>query len=377
MRKVFVFINILGIVLMMVLGSVCAKQKPAPSLSTASEKIPVVVQTVIPEDLIESISLIGTIEPSSEIKIFSKIAGRIESLHADKGQKVKAGDKLTVLEHSAISAQVAQAEASLKVFQAQLKQVEVNLENLKKELGRIRSLAQEGAVSKQLLDQTETQYQSTQAQDGLVRAQIEQTEAVLRQAQIQEKEAYLIAPIDGIIAERFLEIGDMASPAQPVFRIVQMDNVKIISALPEEEISRVQAGKTETEIRVDTYPKERFQGKVAKIAPTLDPKSRTVEIEISLPNPELKLKPGMFSRIELMIEAYHDIVAVPRDLLVREGDKYFVYVAEHNYARKRAVTLGVQAHGLVEIKNGLAPDERIITTIGPHLYDGCAIVTTD
>ena len=338
------------------------------------EKIPVRIQGIILQDLTETIGLVGTVEPLAEATIFPKIFGRVETLSAEKGQIVKANDSLAVLEHSSITAQVEQTEAGLMVSQAQLKQGEINLNNLVKERDRMKSLTREGAASTQKLDQVETQYQTAQSQYDLVKAQIQQTEALLRQVRIQEKEAYIVTPITGIIAERFMDIGDMANPGLPFFKIVQVSIVKIISALSEEELSRVFEGQTKVDIKIDAYPDERFEGKVTRIAPTIDQRNRTAEIEVRLNNPDLKLKPGMFARLTLLLETKKNIIVLDRDVLVCEDDKYFVYVAHNNIAHKREVKLGMQTNGQVEIKDGLDPEEKIITTVGSNISDNAAVM---
>jgi len=202
--------------------------------------------------------------------------GRIESLAADKGQRVQVDTKLAVLEHSAITAQVEQTEAALKVAQAQLKQVE-------KERIRIQALAREGAASAQSLDQIETQYE-------LIKAQIEQTEAMLRQAKIQAREAYLVARWTVLLPTASMEIGDMANPAQP-FPDVRWIPLKSSVPCPEESLSRVREGETTAEIRIDAYRltglPARFRGWRRPLTP-----NRTMEIESACPFANSNLTPA-------------------------------------------------------------------------------------
>lgn len=362
-------IKIIGLVILVVIVgyfiyTYVIKGRPnlVPTEKGLVSKVPVKVLTVKRTNISTEVLLTGNVEADSKITIFSKVQGRLEKLLVEVENAVEKGKQIAIIDHASLEAQVKQA-------QAQLKSIEVNLNNLAKEKERLDKLYKEGSVSQQAWEKVETAYLAAQSQKELAQATLEISE-------LQLAEAFIKSPISGIVSKKYVGEGDMVSPGTRIIDIVNIDQVKITIGLPEIYLNKVKS-ETEVEIQVDAYPDKLFTGKVWKVHPELDPQSRTAETEIIIPNPEHILKPGMFSRVKLTIEVHLNIVAVPRELLTREGDKYFVYIADNDYARKREVSLGAQAQGLVEITRNLESGEKIITTTGPHLSDGCEIIMTE
>jgi multidrug efflux pump subunit AcrA (membrane-fusion protein) len=116
---------------------------------------------------------------------------------------------------------------------------------------------------------------------------------------------------------------------------------------------------------------------VTYIAPSVDPRSRTLGIEVELNNSDNILKDGMFCRVELILDSKKGIIAIPKDLIVSDTadsiKKYAIYTIKDGIAKKIMVTPGIYSHGLVEIKDGLAAGDIIITSVGPHIFDGCKV----
>ena len=335
--------------------------------------ISVSVQQIVKTDLLETMSFFGTIKAINQVDVYTKVSGRVEELKVKNGDEVKSGDILVVLEHSAIKAQTEQATASLEAAGAQLKQLQINLANLKKELDRIIELSKEGAVSESKKDQIETQYNALLAQKESVEAQVRQLEAVLQQAKINLQEANIRASISGIVAQKYVDMGDMVTPQRPVFTIIQVDTVKVTASIPETILSRVKSGLTHAAIIADAYP-DRI---VTYVAPSVDQRSRTLEIEIEMNNADRILKSGMFCRVELILDSKKGVIAIPKDLIVYDilgnTKEYAIYTIQDGLAKKVKVNPGIYSYGLVEIKEGLAPGDTIITSVGPHIFDGCKV----
>ena len=339
--------------------------------------ISVSVQQIVKTDLLETMSFFGTIKAINQVDVYTKVSGRVEELKVKNGDEVKSGDILVVLEHSAIKAQTEQATASLEAAGAQLKQLQINLANLKKELDRIIELSKEGAVSESKKDQIETQYNALLAQKESVEAQVRQLEAVLQQAKINLQEANIRASISGIVAQKYVDMGDMVTPQRPVFTIIQVDTVKVTASIPETILSRVKSGLTHAAIIADAYPDKTFDGVVTYVAPSVDQRSRTLEIEIEMNNADRILKAGMFCRVELILDSKKGVIAIPKDLIVYDilgnTKEYAIYTIQDGLAKKVKVNPGIYSYGLVEIKEGLAPGDTIITSVGPHIFDGCKV----
>lgn len=359
MKKVFV----VALGLFMLVG--CKKEA---AVNPEKERPAVRVSSAARGDISETLTLTGNIEGINTAEVFPKISGRIMELPVNKGELVKSGHTLAVLEHSAITTQVKQFEAALEAAHLQLRQLEINLANLEKERERITNLAEAGAVSQQRKDEIETRYHAMKEQREQGKAQIKQTEAMLESARIQEKEATLVSPIDGFVAERYLENGDMATPARPIFKIVRMDTVKVIAAVPEQYIRKVT---TETPVKVDIYPANDLR--IKWIAPTLDPKTRSAEIEIQLENADYKLKPGMFSRLDLILATHRGVFVLPKDNLIAEGGQYFVLLVKDDKISKQLIKTGLESLGMVEILEGLSEGDKVVSTVGAHLKDGMEV----
>jgi len=372
MRKINIIAKTFAVLVLLIFIGIAGCKKAEPG-AFVEQKTPVRVESAVRGDISETVSLTGDIQGINTIEIFPKISGRIEQLFVDKGAKVKSGDKLAIIEHSSITEQVKQFEATLESTKLQLKQLEINMSGLEKDRERILALAEAGAVSEQRKDEIETRYKTTKEQQNQLLAQIKQTEAMLEQAKIQENEATLVSPISGIVSERFEEAGDMASPLKPAFAIVQMNEVKIIAHLAEQFMPKL-SDNMPADIKTDAYPEDSFSGKVSRIAPTLDPRTRSVEIEIKIDNADLKLKPGMSARIDLTVATHKNVFIAPWDYVIGEaGDKYFLLLAKDGKVKKQPVTLGIQSRGLVEIIEGLTEKDLIITTLGAYASDGMEI----
>lgn len=352
------------------------------TLTNGEKIIPVTIKEITRSDIMETTSCFGTVKALNQVDIYTKVNGRVEQLLIKDGQEVKNGDVLAILEHSAIQAQIEQSEASLNATKAQLKQAEINLENLSKELQRIIELSKQGAISVSRKEQIETQYNASLAQKETIEAQIKQMEALLKQANINKDEAHIRASISGIISQRYIDMGNMVTPMQPIFTVIQIDTVKIATTIPETILSKVKKGETGSLITVDAYPDNIFNGVVSYVAPAVDPRSRNIDIEIELENKNKLLKPGMFSRIELILDQKKNIIAIPKDLVIYDMSGtdfkgYVVYILQDNVAKKKNVQTGIYSRGLVEIKEGLSQGDKIITAVGPHIYDGCKVEIVD
>ncbi|MEK7449736.1 MAG: efflux RND transporter periplasmic adaptor subunit [Planctomycetota bacterium] len=371
MKKIIFLAICYGFLIINVNG--CKKQSSVNNQSRFSgTKEPVRVTQAIKQDLSEIVTLTGYVKENNAAEIFPKVSGRVEKLTVDKGSEVITGTLLAELEHSLLTSQVKQFAASLESAELQLKQVEINRRNLEKDRERIVSLAEAGAVSQQKKDEIETRCEAMKEQRNQVLAQIKSASGGLEQAELQLKEAVLVAPVDGIIAERYLEIGDLATPTKPVFKIVRMQEVKIIGYLPEQYSNRVNIN-TPASINIDAYPENNFSGLVNRIAPTLDPKTRSAEIEIKLANQDYKLKPGMSARLELILATHRDVLVLPKDYIISEIDKNIVLLVKDNKIKKQVVNIGIQSRGLAEITEGVTAEDIVITTVGAHLKEGTEV----
>lgn len=339
-----------------------------------TETIPVQVAEARSMNLQRVLEQTGEIKPAAVVNVYPKIPGKIiEKLCVETGDYVKKGDLIAGLEEDAIEAQLEEATAGLAAAEAGLKQSEANLELLEKDRLRVESLYKENAASKQELDQINAQYKTAVEAKELAKAQVEQAKAALNQLQILYREHKIYAPISGFVAKRYVEQGDLTDKAQPVVRISREDELKIVCSVTEKDFPHLKKG-MKAEITVDAFPGKVFEGVVSIISPTIDPDTRTAEIEIHIPNRELKLRSGMFAHLKLYL-GERKALAVPADCLNRlpGTGNYYVYIVKDSKAVLKNVKTGISQDNYTEITDGLTEKDLVVTRGQNRLYDGARV----
>ncbi|HOC18675.1 MAG TPA: efflux RND transporter periplasmic adaptor subunit [Vicinamibacterales bacterium] len=321
----------------------------------------------------ETIVVVGNLIGAATVDVVPKVSGRLQSVQVRLGDPVRKGQALAKVEDSELREQVRQAEASYKVSEATIRQREADLNLSKTNLERSRSLFERNLVPRQTLDDTEAQHQAALAQLDLARAQFEQSKARLDELRINLSNTVIASPVDGFVGRRNVDAGAFVSQNVPVASVVDIHLVRLVVNLVERDLSRVSAGMP-TEVGVDAFPGEVFKGKVARVAPVLDPATRTAQMEVEVMNPDFRLKPGMYARVQITVDRREKALVVPRNAIVDVEGKRGVFLAADSRAQFRPVQTGLQDAELVEIVAGLSDGEKVITTGAAGLKDGDVIV---
>ena len=366
MKKLLIFTVLLFLVIL--LGFSCSKSDDSDN--QAEEKIPVDVTTVKLGDMVQSLSYNGDIRAEYEVKVFSKIPDRIDKFFVDDGDFVKRGAPVAKILAITIGQGVRQAEAILIAAQAQEA-------NLRVEYDRAQRLSKENAMSRQQFDAVKTQYESVQAQ-------VEQAEAALVSAKSQLNDALVSAPISGIIGKRYYDVGDMANPSLPLVTIVQMNRVKIEFDATEVDLGRLSIGQ-EAKIRVKAYPDFTFIGKVDKISPVLDPSTRMAEVEVLVDNPDGKLKPGMYSQVEVTTGIIQNVIVVPRYAAIENttmesinGEdqvvkNYYVFIVNDSMAVQKKLGVSYVNHKSLAVGSGIQVGDQLVIEGQNNLRDSMLV----
>jgi RND family efflux transporter MFP subunit len=344
----------------------CSKSKVKDEV-----KVPVQVTTANLGDVVQLLAYSGEIQAENEVKLFAKIPDRIERFYVDIGSRVTAGSPVAKIYAQTLEQGVRQAEGGLTAAKAQEA-------NLSAEFIRGEKLFKENAMSKQQYDAVRTQFEAAQAQR-------QQAEAVLASIRDQLEETMVKAPISGVVGERYYDAGDMASPAMPLVRIVQMERVKLILQAAEQDLGRLAVGQ-ETKIRVKSYPDLVFKGNIWKISPVLDPMTRMAMVEVMVPNPGYKLKPGMFAEAEVITGVLRQVLTVPRYTTIENtsmetvGGKdrvvknYFVFVVgDSGKVMQRPLDVIYVNQVNIAVKSGIKQGETIVVSGQNNLRDGMAV----
>ena len=205
-----------------------------------------------------------------------------------------------------------------------------------------------------------------------VEASLQRARAALELAQQRLDYTTIKAPINGVIAQRYLDKGDTATSTRPFVSIVDMDVVKVAAKVSARDIGGISVG-AQALIKPDAYPTETFYGTVVNISPIIDRASQTCDIEIEAANPSHKLKPGMFTRVELTVLEHKGVPVIPADVLLKEGEETFVYVVDDGKALKKKVVTGISDGIKTEILSGLEADEKLIVAGYRSLRHGMSV----
>jgi len=325
-------------------------------------------------DVTEHLTVVGNLIGASTVEVVPKVAGRLIAVSVKLGDRVTRGQRIAKLEDREIFEQVKQAQASHQVGQASIRQREADLKFAETNLERSRSLYGRQLLPKQTLDDAEAKFQAAAAQLDLARAQYAQSRSRLEELQITLANTSITSPVNGFVGKRYLDVGGYASTNTPVVSIVEIHTVRLVANLVEKDIRRIRTG-VNAVTEVDAYPGETFIGRVARVAPVLDPATRTATMEIEVPNPGFRLKPGMYARVRLTVDRRDAALVIPRNALVNVEGKPGVFVpTTTNTAKFREVQTGLQDEKQVEITAGLGEGDRVITTGVGALRDGDPIL---
>jgi len=339
--------------------------------ATAEEVIAVQTFTVKPGTVHRSLELLGDVKANQEIRIFSRIPDRITDLKVDMGDPVEKGDLLAVIQNTSISAGVNQVEANLEQAQAQL-------DNLKNEYQRVSKLYKEEAISQQQYDATKTQLEATSAQ-------VRSLQEALKQAKSNLGDTYIRSPLNGVIGQRFLEVGDMAAGQMPVVTVVQMDTVKVSVNIIERYANDVRTDLAAA-INVKSMPDTTFTGRVTKISPVVDPMSRMIAAEIQIPNHDYLLRPGMFAEVIIYLATHENTLTIPKYAIMQKTElvqddfgrqqitrENHVYTVENDRAFYRTIETGIEEEGIVEVTSGLSRGEQVVLLGKNNLQDSSKV----
>jgi RND family efflux transporter MFP subunit len=204
----------------------------------------------------------------------------------------------------------------------------------------------------------------------MAKAQVVSTRARLDELKITLSDTSVLSPVNGFVGRRNLDPGAFAGGQTVILSVVDLGTVRMIANLVEKDFRRVQRG-AHAIVEVDAFPGENFTGEVSRVAPVFDPATRTATMEIEVPNPGFRLKPGMYARVRLMADRKADALTVPRAAIVDIDSKRGVFVNdENNVARFREVKTGLADVERIEVLEGLAEGTRVVTTGALALRDG-------
>jgi HlyD family secretion protein len=322
----------------------------------------------------ESISVVGNLIGAATVEATPKVNGRLETVTVRLGDRVSRGQRLAKIEDREILEQVKQAQASFDVAAATIRQREADLKLAQTNLDRSRSLFERQLIPRQTFDDTDARYQAANAALDLARAQYAQAQARLDELKINLANTVITSPVSGFVGKRALDPGAWVTPNSAVLSVVDISVVRLVANVVEKDLRRINQG-MKAEVVVDAFPGEKFEGRIAHVAPVLDPATRTAQIEVEVQNSSFRLKPGMYAKVDFVVERRDNTLVVPANAIVDIGGKKGVFLPdEGDVAKFKPVTIGMSQPELVEVVEGLPEGTRVVTTGAAALREGDRIV---
>jgi RND family efflux transporter MFP subunit len=334
------------------------------------------------------LQLPGSIEAVTEAPILARADGYIRRRNVDIGDRVRAGQEVAEIEAPELDQQVLQAKANLEQAQAALEQAQAsyqqgksNMELAKVTAQRWSALGAKGVVSHQENDQYQSQYQAQvsnlQALGKAISAQRSNvTAAEANLSRLQNMQSYRVvrAPFDGVITQRNVDVGALVNAGNTLlYRIAQTATLRIYVNVPQASASSVRTGQTAL-LTVSNLPGRTFTGTVARTANSLDPATRTLLVELHVPNADGALLPGMYSQVKLDSPSTHPPLVVPGDaLIVRTGGTLVGVVRPDQTIHLQPLIIGRDFGDRVEVVSGLREGDTIVTNSGDIVHEGLKI----
>lgn len=372
MRLRHIFSGLALICLLAACGSNDAKKADQ---QTAKPPVAVETHTASVSNLTDGIEVTGSLEPKFAVDIRTQIPGLVKQVFVNEWVRVKKGQPLIRIDLAETEAQVKRAEAGIAAARANLSQTQVASTRSERELARLQKLKESGLATRQALDDAASEREAAGARVEAARAQIRVAEEELRQAKARQAKGLVSAPMDGVVALRNVNVGDLASDAaagKPIFRIVDNRLLNLTVTVPSSASATVKAGQT-LEFSVDSLPDKTFSGRVMYVNPELSAADRSLKVIAEVRNVPETLKGGLFAKGRIITGTRSGVLQVPRSALAAfdlSAKKGVLYVAENGIARRREIASGVVIADQVEVLAGLKAGEHYVVRGGFNLKDG-------
>jgi len=344
------------------------------------------------------VDLSGTLLSPDQAKVSSEVAGIVREVPVQLGTEVRVGDTLVKLEPRELQWTLERAESALHQTEAQLgidrsqvrqpppddqigsvRQAMANRDDARNTFARAEQLHNRGLMSQVDYDTSETRlkvadanYQTALDNVRSLKAALQDRRAAFELAQKKLADAVVKAPVAGSVSERLVQPGEYIRENTPVATIVQMNPLKLKTAIQERHAGLIRPGQV-VEFYVEAFPNRRFTGRIAYVSPAVDQATRTFAVEALVENSDRVLKPGFFAKGIARTHVDDNVIAAPDDTISTLAGVSTVYVINDGKARQQQVTLGARQDKLVEITSGLKGDETLATTNLSQLATGVTV----
>ncbi len=344
-----------------------------------------------------SVQAVGSLFPLEESVVSSEVAGRVETVLADVGDRVAQGQVLVTLSPVELKYELDRQRAAVLQVRARLgigpdsplprdsskvasvQRAAADMYDAEQKFGRAEQLFKEKLISQQQLDEADSRYKGARASYDLslqeveqLKAQLQSSETAARLAEKKLADSSIRAPFPGSIKQRRVGAGEYVLVQSPIAVVVRTDTLRARLAVPEKWAGVVKTGAT-VEVHVEAFPNETFRGKVSRINPSVAQETRTFEVEALIPNGDGRLKPGFFIQATIPSEWTEKVLMVPEKAVSYRYGIYKVFVMKDAKVEEREIQAGARKDTQVEILKGLSAGERVAMPVKGELFTGAAV----
>ena len=325
-------------------GAAAAQGSEAEDTEDDTPAIPVETSVASRADIYAMYSGTAPIEADAEARVIAKVAGEIREILVEEGDEVTSGQLLARLDGDRLRLELMQSEANLRKAQ--------------RDYQRNVDLKDKSLISAGDFEKIKYEMDALEATNNLAKLELSYTE--------------IRAPIDGVIAERFVKLGNTIDVNAVTFQVTSFEPLIAYLHVPEREYRRIAPDQTAV-VEVDALQGSEFQATVARISPVVDPDTGTFKITIEVSDPTRRLKPGMFGRINIVYDMHPQALQVPRSAIIDEAGETSVFIVEDGKAVRRPITTGYANNGYIEIVDGLTGSEKLVVVGQAGLRDGSKV----
>jgi membrane fusion protein (multidrug efflux system) len=351
-RKGIIVIVFLIFMIVLIMG--CKKKEDKIEERVMNVK----VWTIESKSLRPFVNTIGTLKPFEEVIVSSEVDGIAKNIRVDEGTPVSRGMLLAEINETDYRLEAKRAEAVLR-------QMEASLVNTKLEYERKAALYKEELVTKQ-------QFDDISARLTLAEGELDRAKVSLLLAKEKLAKTNIHSPLQGFVKEKKVTTGDYVRNGTALMLIIQSDPIKLNFTVPEKDVAKLKIGQ-DVVFRVDSFPDQEFTGRLRTIYPSMEEKTRTLQVEALVPNRKNRLKPGLFAKVILYTGEARDMVVIPVTSILYDNARVKVFVAEENVAKERQVKIGNKYGEMLEITEGLKKGEVIVVVGQNNLSEGVKI----
>lgn len=385
---------LIGLGLLLLLSAACSGSADAGK-SKSDDAVAVNVVAVQAVDIPREVEAVGTLGAQDETVVSAEVEARVSKLEADMGDHVAAGAPLVVLDGEKLRYRVEEQRAALAQARArlgadggrlpapeetpQVLSAAARRREAEQRLTRARQLAERKLVSAEELERADTQLQTARAAHDAalaearnLLAEIEARQATLKGADRELQDTVIRAPFAGVVAERLVSPGQFVRVQTPVMRVVRMHPLRLAAEIPERFAPAIRVGHGVT-LRVDAYPDRPVEGRITRMSPDVNPRSRAFAIEGEVPNPDGSLKPGTFARVRIVTDRVDRTIAIPAAAVQTRYGRSVVFVVRDGKLAAAEVEVGDRLGPRVEIVKGVTAGSTIVADNVEGLSDGMSV----